>query len=269
MASYKTRKNSKSLNVNSLEKVPYSEIENLIKPLDLLLFRGGDFVSGAIRYLQNKMLGNGTFSHVGIVVTRELMPWLKVLEPGEKYVWESTMSIPIGNMVDGVPDIESGKGKFGVQIRSLRDVVESYTNEKSGALVSWGALNNNPWKQTENHKQIKKIVRRLHREVGCKTYELNFLELAASLFPFLRKFRNKAEWIEDVGYGILRSFKIVEDNGGDAFYFCTELVAYILQELGVISSHIKPNEVVPMDFLGYDREGMESLVDNDPVILVP
>ena len=134
-----------NMSVEGLERVCYDEIENKLQPLDLLMFRGGDFVSASIRYLEEKMLGNGSFSHVGIVVTRELMPWLKVLEYGEKYVWESTMSIPIGGFVEDVPDVESGKGRFGVQIRVLEDVVESYTNTESGALVAWVPLKDNPW----------------------------------------------------------------------------------------------------------------------------
>jgi len=258
-----------NMSIEGLERMCYNKIESRLQPLDLLMFRGGDFVSASIRYLEEKLLGNGSFSHVGIVVTRELMPWLKVLKPGEKYVWESTMSIPIGDFVEDVPDVESGKGRFGVQIRVLKDVVESYTNAETEALVAWVPLKDNPWACPGHHKRIRKIVRKLHKEVGCKTYELNLLELAASLFPILRRFRKKTEWIEDTTYGILRSFDIVEGDGGDAFYFCSELVAYIYKKLGIVSQDINPHEVVPMDFLGYDRGGMRDIVDESPVVLVP
>jgi len=265
-------KKKKHLKVKNLEKVSYKEIESEIEPLDLLMFRGGDFVSKTIRFLEKKMLGNGSFSHVGIVVTRELMPWLKMLQPGEKYVWESTMSIPIGGFVEDVPDVESGKGKFGVQIRFLEDVIDSYTNRESGSLVAWAPLKDNPWKTKENQKSIIRKVRKLHKEVGCRTYELNFLELAASLFPPLRIFRKKTKWVEDIGFGILRSFDIVEgdsEDEGDSFYFCSELVAYVYKKLDIISVSVNPQEVVPMDFLGYDRDGMRELVEVDPIILVP
>lgn len=258
-----------NMNVDGLERMYYDEIENRFQPLDLLMFRGGDFVSSSIRYLEEKFLGNGSFSHVGIVVTRELMPWLKVLKPGEKYVWESTMSIPIGGFVEDVPDVESGKGRFGVQIRVLKDVLESYTNAETKALVAWVPLKDNPWSCPEDRKRISKLVKKLHKEVGCKTYELNFLELAASLFPILRVFRKKLEWVEDATYNALRSFDIVEGDGGDAFYFCSELVAYIYKKLGIVSQDIKPSEVVPMDFLGYDKDGMCNIVDESPIVLLP
>lgn len=266
-------KRSPKLKVENLDRVPYNGIKGEIEPLDLLLFRGEDFVSKTIRFLEKAVLGNGSFSHVGIVVTRELMPWLKMLKPGEKYVWESTMSIPLGGMVEDVPDIESGKGKFGVQIRFLEDVIDSYTNDETGALVAWVPLKDNPWLHKSNHKDIKRKVKKLHKKVGCRTYELNFLELVASLFPPLRIFRKKTEWVEDIGFGILRSFDLVEGEGdsesGDAFYFCSELVAYIYQKLGIISESINPNEVVPMDFLGYDRDEMREIIEVDPIVLVP
>ena len=61
----------------------------------------------------------------------------------------------------------------------------------------------------------------------------------------------------------------VEGDGGDAFYFCSELVAYIYKKLGIVSQDVNPHEVVPMYFLGYDRDGMRDIVDESPVVLVP
>lgn len=262
------------LKLENLEQKTFSEVENLLKPLDPLWFRGKDGVSSFIRLLEKVIVGNGTFSHCGVVVTRDLMPWLKVLKPGVKYVWESTMSIPLAGFTDGVIDVETGKGKFGVQIRPLHEVIKEYTDQEDEAYVAWAPLKDSPWTESRK-KYIQKTIRKLHKQIGTKTYELNLIELVASLFPCIRHFSKTSEWIEDEIYDILRNWKVVdgpehdEDEDIDAFYFCSELVALIYKRVGVLDESINPNTVVPMDLLGYDRDGIPNIAETQPVILLP
>src|SRR4029434_11276944 len=85
-----------------------------IQPLDIILFRGTDWVSHAICFLEGKMFGHGDFSHAGVVVTREALD-LPFLEPDKVYVWESTLSAPAGflaHFTDKVPDRESEGVRF-------------------------------------------------------------------------------------------------------------------------------------------------------------
>jgi len=261
------------LKLENLEQRTFSEMEDMLQPLDPLWFRGKDRVSSFIRLLEKIMVGNGTFSHCGVVVTRDLMPWLKVLKPGVKYVWESTMSIPLGGFTDGVVDVETGKGRFGVQIRPLHDVINGYTDEDKDAYVAWAPLSDSPW--TESRKQhIRKIIRKLHKQIGAKTYELNPIELIASFFPCFRRFSKSSDWIEDEAHNILRNWQMVEpeqneDEDVDAFYFCSELVALIYKRVGVLDGFIDPNTVVPMDLLGYDKDGLGNIAETQPVILLP
>lgn len=56
--------------------------ETPIQPLDVILFRGVDPVSRAICFLEQKQLGRGDFSHVGLAITREALD-LPFLEPGK------------------------------------------------------------------------------------------------------------------------------------------------------------------------------------------
>lgn len=265
------------LKLENLEQKPFSEVERLLEPLDPLWFRGKDGPSAFIRFVEEIMLGNGTFSHCGVVVTHELMPWLKVLKPEVKYVWESTMSIPLGGFTDGVVDVETGKGKFGVQIRPLHEVIKGYTDEDDEAYVAWAPLKDSPWTESRK-KYIQKIIRKLHKQIGTKTYELNPIELVASLFPCARRFSKSSEWVEDDVYDILRSWKILdelddhaqdEDEDVDAFYFCSELVALIYKRVGVLDAFIDPNTVVPMDLLGYDQDGLGNIAGKQPIILLP
>lgn len=259
-----------TLSLGSLERQKFEDIEEQIQPLDLLLFRGKDFVSRFIRFLEAVMLGNGTFSHCGIVVDRELMPWHKKLKPGVKYVWESTMSISIGNFTDGMVDVETGKGKLGVQIRPLRKVIKAYTNEKKKAHVAWAPIKDSPWTATQK-KEVQKIIRKLHKEVGMKTYELNPIELLGSLFPMFRCLRRKTEWFEDEVNSVLTSWDIIDESdteNADAFYFCSELVAELYKRVGILNDPIDPSTVLPMDFLGYDQDGIDNITKQDPIILL-
>jgi len=256
------------LKLDNIERQSYLEIKDRIKPLDLLLFRGKGKPSEFIQWIQETTLGNGIFSHCGMVVNKELMPWLKFLQPDTLYVWESTLSIPIGDFVDGVPDVETNKGRFGVQIRPLYQVIKAYTDVEEEAYVAWSPLLDSPWVE-ENKKRVQKIIRKLHREIGSKTYELNFLELLASVFPCLRKLRDKTEWIEDTTQEILRTWNLADNNKDvDMFYFCSELVAKIYQSLGILDTSINPSDVLPMDFIGYDQDGIGEIVDR-PIILIP
>ena len=46
--------------------------------------------------------------------------------------------------------------------------------------------------------------------------------------------------------------------------FCSELVARVYQKLGIIDQNLDPEDVTPVDFLGYDQDGIPKLV-KDPV----
>ena len=255
------------ISLESLERKSFLEVKDQMQPFDLLLFRGKGKPSEFIQWIQASVLGNGIFSHCGIVVTKELMPWLKYLKPKTLYVWESTMSIPIGDFTDDVPNVETGKGKFGVQIRPLHEVIKAYTDVEEESYVAWSPLIASPW-EIMDRKILQKIIKILHKRIGAKTYELNLLELLASIFPCFRFLRNKTEWIEDATQDILRSWNLSETQG-DMFYFCSELVATIYQEVGILDPSLDPSNVLPMDFLGYDQDGMEAIIDQHPIIFLP
>ena len=107
----------------------YDAIKNKIRPLDLIAFRGGDIISDLIATLESHEVGIGAFSHVGMVVTSEILPSCMVngkefyLAPDRVYVFESTFTYDIPHITDGVPDVTTGHGEFGVQLRDLEDVI--------------------------------------------------------------------------------------------------------------------------------------------------
>src|SRR3990170_2341638 len=94
---------NKNVTVNPDPDYPQVKFEEAtLQPFDVLLFQGGDFVSSTIRKVQRKQLGNGSFSHAGLVMAGDLVKG-QGLEPGKLYVWEITKS---GKLNDGVMDVK-------------------------------------------------------------------------------------------------------------------------------------------------------------------
>jgi hypothetical protein len=273
----------KEVEITKEETLNYNQLIKQLTPLDLLLFRGSDKVSDVICFLQNKFLNCGEFSHVGLVVNSELLPTVPQLKPGRWYVWESTMSSSggiISNFVDNAVNVETGEGKFGVQIRDLEKVIDSYIGK--GGKISWAALKNNPWKVLKDRKTLISNVTRAHTLYGTRTYDANVCALLGALFPCFRKVRDVFDEFLINGEFILSTINdyiefdddVPHDDDPDYFdqtiskynmskwVFCSELVAIIYQKIGVIDSDKDPRNVVPVDFLGYDVDGIPRLVDS-------
>lgn len=285
----------------------YSILKSSFKPLDLLLFRGTDFISNSVCIVSRITTGDGDFSHAGLLVNSELLPTVECLVPGKFYVWESTFSATDGilyHFTDGVPNIETGKGRLGVQIRDLEQVVKHYT--AIGGKVAWAPLIKNPW-DTVNHNNLAKEVSSIHRIVGNRTYDFNCCSLLASAFPCLRtprdvfnriisgsqevhvswdplltqKEQDKIDKIytdhaghQDTGSDFPAPQTIgakialaVNNNNISGWMFCSELVAVIYQQLGIIEEKFDPQNVIPVDFLGCDADGLPQIVHRPTYIV--
>ena len=243
----------------------WSFIKNNILPLDIIFFRGTDPVSKLICSLQKQRLGRGDYSHVAVVVNSEILPSVPQLKPGELYVWESTMSKELFGITDGVRNINN-KGVFGVQIRNLKNVIEAQSANE-GTVVAWGKLINNPWVNNFNKQEIIMVMEHCLREYGSQNYDVNCLNLIGALFPQCRKVRNGLETVLDNGYDVLRSINLVDGDGPEEWLFCSELVASIFQQLNIIDKNKESRNVVPMDFLGCDEDGIPRLCSDPEVII--
>jgi hypothetical protein len=188
-----------------------------IRPLDTLVFKGNDFVSTSITKIEKIAFGNGDWSHVGLVVTTDLIP-IKNGVKGKLYVWESTMS---GRLTDGVYNVETGKSKFGVQIRSLDEILASNT-----CKIGWCRLRKNPWKKPEVQHQLKLFK----KKYGKASYEYSFFPLLKTIFSCIPKSKST-----------------------NHRFFCSELVATIYQLIGLIPSNVDPEQIAPVELLSYPK----------------
>lgn len=257
----------------------YSDVKNRFQPLDLIAFSGSDIVSEAIKIIQEFKLGNGTFSHVGIVVDSEILPDIQELIPGRLYVWESTMTypLPIDGLDNVTPDV-FGNPRFGVQIRDLEEVVSTYTSDGT-SRVAVCPLIDNPWFKKESdiplqyqlrRQKIINVVRVVCQRVIDKTYDFNCFSLLGAMFPFFRTYRKYIDIVSIAGRTILKFVGLVDDEyeGVEGWLFCSELVAEIYQEVGIIGKDKNPKDVVPIDFFGVDQDGIPHLVEK-PIYILP
>ncbi len=243
----------------------YSDIIETIQPLDLLAFRGADFVSNFISNVEETFVGSGEFTHVGIVVNKEILPSIEQLEDGKYYVWESTMSSEYPGSGEMAPDIISGKGRLGVQIRDLKDVVNSYTAVPD-AYLAVCPLKNNPWLSSDK-REIIKTIKYIHDKYGRRTYELGCCQLFGSVFSICRPLRDNFQRITVKDQQVIINFNI-NDEENNTWLFCSELVALIYKKVGILSEDVDIRDVNPMDLLGYDTDTHMDIV-KEPIFIVP
>lgn len=219
--------------------VKYSEIQNEFRPFDIILFRGGEPVSDAIAFVEKLFVGQGDWTHVGMIITTDIIP-IKNGKPGKLYIWESTMS---GDLGDGVNNVETGDGFFGVQIRDLEQVINKYDNDED-TKIAWCRLINNPIlkKETESEsdyevrmKVVKDDILNFYKKHNNTTYDYNCLNLASAVYDHVPK------------------------CGKNKKFFCSELVTAIYQILGLIPKELDPELMSPVEFV----------TSTDPLFILP
>jgi len=231
--------------------VDYLTIRDTFRPLDLLFFNAGDLIADSIRWLQRRNLrpGAGRFSHVGLVVTSEILDDPR-LEEGKLYVWESTMS---GRLTGGVLDID-GHEFLGVQLRALDDVLVAY-DRPHDACVAIARLDTKHRAELESHGMdlVQERFTSIFRRYNGTPYETNPISLVSSILRWLRCVRDNG------------------DDGPNTHLFCSELAARCYCDLGIFdATRVRPENVVPEDFLGLDTDtesdgGVPHVVD-EPIV---
>lgn len=225
------------------EGVPYADYKSRIQPLDLVLFKGGDFVSDLIRDLEaDREHGHsrGDFSHSGIIVTTEVVTH-PAMKPGRLYIMESTAT---GLLGCGIKNID-GQAFFGVQITDFDKLVEAYDGGSSRTRMAVATL--------KSRDAVKgKTLQAFWEQYRGTLYEFNILSMLCAIFPKLRFARKQFQ-------------KIL---GGGNWIFCSQLVCMALKAVNVYDQSINAEDVVPEDFVVIaDNDGLP-LVFTEPVYIL-
>lgn len=202
----------------------YSDYKSQIRPLDLIAFKGGDAVSAFIRYLEKQTTGSGDYSHVGVVVTTDVLDHPRMIA-GRLYLLESTAT---GFLGCGVKNIEN-KSFFGVQITDLDKLVSKYDRSSQTAIAVCHLRSRN----FENGV-VRERLNDFWRRYAGRSYQFNMLSMLAAVFPWARTWQKQAE-------------KVL---GGEDWVFCSELACIAYQEAGLLDKDIVHEYVVPADFTG-------------------
>jgi hypothetical protein len=235
----------------------YDEIKNEIKPFDLIFFQGKGFGADIIRYGEwltsinrDTNVDSFNFSHVGIILTSDLLINIKGVIKGELYIWESTMK---NRKSIAVPNV-SGVYAAGVQLRNLKDVIFNYNTyyinktgkqDKCETCMSIAYLNSNYRNYVnDNYDNIKNnFIKNIYPKYQNIQYDSQPLNLLSSVLPILR--------IELNSY-INKKLKSKD------WLFCSELVASVYKDINIFPNTCIPDYVVPTDFLNHDSDKIES-----------
>lgn len=139
--------------------------EPLVKPLDVIWFRGTWPESKCFEGLGHARFRDGEWSHCGIVVTTEVIK-IKNGKRGRFYLWEATTGD-----ADTGPDIETGQFTAGVQIRDLADVIRMYSAYSPDIRIGWSSLLKNPWAATETDTVETLVARRKRVRVALAQFQ--------------------------------------------------------------------------------------------------
>jgi len=217
------------------ETASYEDLEAKILPLDLVFFRGKNAASRLVIEASRFRLGNGDWSHVGIIINRKALPTLKnATSDDELFVWESTISGQEGfGDSSHILDAETGKGVLGVQIRPLRELMRTSTTKTP---IAWAKLINNPFARREREqdkyyeariKKTKDVLETIHRDYFLRPYQMNCCKLLTALCCCCCNCFCK---------GCSRD-KVI----------CSQFVIVVYQRVGLIEAKVDASEMVPVD----------------------
>jgi hypothetical protein len=224
---------------------------NNIEALDLIFFRPEkSHISNIIGKVQEITLGCGDWTHVGIALNYNVLPYCLELDKNKKsiFIWESTINLK----------------KIGVQINNLSIYTNKFSDTKFNGKIAIGKLINNPAKRLKNESDIdyfnrlspiRKIVTNLYLKTVGTPYACGLCNLCGSLFKCIRPLREltfKSNFLKKIS--------------GKEWLFCSQLACMLYHDLGIIDKKVKAMDTVPMDFLGFDKDGMKKHF-KDPIII--
>jgi hypothetical protein len=191
-----------------------------ILPYDLVLFRGKDLISKVITEVQDVSTNHDEFSHIGIIVTHDILPQVPNLFPDKLYVMESTSNL---SKLDG-PKTVDNKRDFGVQIRDYNQLLQEYNGE-----IYIGKLINNPYPAYKFLNEMQTV----YDKYIDASYNANCVDLCAAAFRCFRKARNK-----------------IDEKYKNNNVYCSEFVAIILKTINILPAWIDTRNYLPVDVLG-------------------
>eukprot|EP01137_Pigoraptor_chileana_P000446 Opistho-2@36659 len=230
----------------------YEEVLRRASPLDMFFFQGSAAFSAAIRHTEKLAFGVGDFSHVGIIVTTDVLPITNGVK-GRLYVWEA---IKGGN--PAAPDVETREVRPGVQIRDVEAVLKMYV--KPGlSRMAWARLKDNPCcAGDESLAKTRTRLTELHAMFNGAPYDANVVHLASAMSEKIHALRKA--FAADAESSMSES---------DAAMFCSEWATRVYQAAGVFPEDFSAEQMAPQEFLVETNPSGRGVVVETPIDLTP
>jgi len=251
----------------SINKLHIKKFLKNVKPLDLLLIQGVTNFSTLIMSGSEVMRGNGSFSHCGLIVNREICEKFLIYEerltapyrknPDELFLMEIIVS-PVGDLFEKDKDFSVGS-----RIVPLEEIVGEFI--RAGCGVAYCALKDNIYENAIKNddiktiNQIKEVLFTCYKQYFHKNktvYDPNIFSLLGTIFPSVRYIRDEIDG----------AFEFIRDY--HPWLFCSEFVCIAYRDLGILKEDIDVQNYLPIDFVhpGKDNE-VYSIVKLPPVYL--
>jgi hypothetical protein len=181
---------------------------------------------------QKTYIGNGTWSHVGIIIKNDIIPTIE----NNIYIWHSSIR------------------SNGVQLYEL----EKYCKLKDLNIteIGWCKLKNNPLHRKINDtdesynkrvERIKKQINQFYTHTKNATFSHSMLKL---VFPFLQNRSPKT------------SFPYLNIKKS---YFCSEFATSVYKIINVVDNNIDPDSILPITLINYKNKNGKLF--NNPVTI--
>ena len=207
---------------------------NDMESFDLLCINYQYYRSTLSRMFQKIYIGNGEWSHVGIIIKNDIIPDIK----NKIYIWHSSVR------------------SNGVQLYELEKYCQ--LDELNITEIGWCKLKNNPLHRNINdtdksyNKRIAKIKKNINNFYNhTKKSKFNHF-MPKLVFPFLKT-------ISPNLYPDINNFNIKKS------YFCSEFVVTIYKIVNVVDKNIEPESIFPLTLIKYENKN--GPIFNKPVLL--
>ena len=258
--------------------VPLNEIIKTSATLDIIFFKGTGALSSGIawfeKFRKRIVTGEPVYSHCAVIIKGRDIDYHNLdlvevmdrenfqIDPSETYLLEAQMTSKSGQLLGdtkchcGLAEYCTGCGTkcnfwgftcekiiYGVLFRKLSDVITDYDNDPE-IQIGYGKLIKNPFRVASNTGEQ---VKNKHKVAITNCY-INYREL-----PY------------DYGCCGINMFATVcracrpcrlciTCGDTESAVVCSELVAMVYRDCGIIPANTATQNVSPMDFLGYEQD---------------
>lgn len=218
-------------NLNFKHKhVKFKDWEQNLRPCDAILFDSVDITGKCIQLCQSRKSNNlNKWVHIGIVCPHTFMDF-KHKEKEESYIIESLFAIGKNTV-----NVETNKLHGGLQIRKLKNVVESHIN-RGGSVVCL-RLNENPFHLTLGEEKLLTLKEK-------NIYINSNLVIKQKLNNFWKSYNHASYDFCNCSRSIGINIPFLKRKEHKRL-FCSEAVIRLYQHLDIVDNTIESERISP------------------------